>query len=608
QPFLCFSEEFRHPRSEIRNSQNFEGNKKKKKRTRPAARKKRKKNRNAKPPPAATRGRGGGATPKSPNATRLRHAPPPLFHIHIRPLKIIPASPPAAASLSRSNLFRIFQNRTKRPKISPKSFPPPSTEFPNPQIGGNGFPPTRIPFESHLPPSHFCSRTGYLIVTPDPPLPNPSSASASASAPPPPASPRRRARRRRREQPRRWPARRTPRRRSPASPAPPPSARPPSPPWPSPPSASASRSASSPRCPTTTPWCSSRSRRPGAARGPPPTPPSPRSQLRRRRRRWWSWSTTTRRGRGIRSSARPTPPTSTPTSAPWRYATSLVHVALRFLRPPSPFPRSNEAPSCVRAQVQAKRRPAADYIETVQVDVTANMRGILVDWLVEVAEEYKLVSDTLYLTVSYIDRFLSAKSINRQKLQLLGVSAMLIASKYEEISPPNVEDFCYITDNTYMKQEVVKMERDILNVLKFEMGNPTTKTFLRMFIRSSQEDDKYPSLPLEFMCSYLAELSLLEYGCVRLLPSVVAASVVFVARLTLDSDTNPWSKKLQEVTGYRASELKDCITCIHDLQLNRKGSSLMAIRDKYKQHRFKGVSTLLPPVEIPASYFEDLNE
>ncbi|EAZ27746.1 hypothetical protein OsJ_11693 [Oryza sativa Japonica Group] len=291
-------------------------------------------------------------------------------------------------------------------------------------------------------------------------------------------------------------------------------------------------------------------------------------------------------------------------------------------------PYASDINSYLRSmEVQAKRRPAADYIETVQVDVTANMRGILVDWLVEVAEEYKLVSDTLYLTVSYIDRFLSAKSINRQKLQLLGVSAMLIASfthqfknryllriglvdpgKYEEISPPNVEDFGYITDNTYMKQEVVKMERDILNVLKFEMGNPTTKTFLRMFIRSSQEDDKYPSLPLEFMCSYLAELSLLEYGCVRLLPSVVAASVVFVARLTLDSDTNPWSKKLQEVTGYRASELKDCITCIHDLQLNRKGSSLMAIRDKYKQHRFKGVSTLLPPVEIPASYFEDLNE
>lgn len=75
-----------------------------------------------------------------------------------------------------------------------------------------------------------------------------------------------------------------------------------------------------------------------------------------------------------------------------------------------------------------KRRPLPDYIEKVQKDVNANMRGILVDWLVEVAEEYKLVPDTLYLTISYIDRFLSLNVLNRQRLQLLGVSSMLIAS------------------------------------------------------------------------------------------------------------------------------------------------------------------------------------
>ncbi|KAJ1294574.1 hypothetical protein BS78_01G155400 [Paspalum vaginatum] len=260
-------------------------------------------------------------------------------------------------------------------------------------------------------------------------------------------------------------------------------------------------------------------------------------------------------------------------------------------------------------EAQAKRRPAADYIAAVQIDVTPNMRAILVDWLVEVAEEYKLVSDTLYLTVSYIDRFLSAKTLNRQRLQLLGVSAMLIASKYEEISPPNVEDFCYITDNTYTKREVVKMESDILNFLKFEMGNPTTKTFLRMFIRSAQEDSKKnPSLSLEFLGSYLAELSLLDYGLLRFLPSLVAASVVFVAKLTLDPHTHPWSKRMQTLTGYKPSELKDCATAIHELQLNLKCSSMVAIREKYKQHRFKGVSALLPPVEIPASYFKKLKE
>ncbi|XP_037439608.1 cyclin-A3-2-like [Triticum dicoccoides] len=259
-------------------------------------------------------------------------------------------------------------------------------------------------------------------------------------------------------------------------------------------------------------------------------------------------------------------------------------------------------------EVEAPRRPAADYIEAVQTDVTANMRAILIDWLVEVAEEYKLVADTLYLTVSYVDRFLSANPLGRNKLQLLGVAAMLIASKYEEISPPHVEDFCYITDNTYTRQELLTMESDILKLLNFEIGSPTIKTFLRRFTRSGPEDKKRSSLLLEFMGSYLAELSLLDYSCLRFLPSVVAASSLFLARLTIGPDTNPWGKEMHKLTGYKASELKDCIIAIHDLQLSRKGPSLPAIRDKYKQHRFKCVSMLLPPVEIPALYFQDLTE
>ncbi|XP_066355844.1 cyclin-A3-2-like [Miscanthus floridulus] len=259
-------------------------------------------------------------------------------------------------------------------------------------------------------------------------------------------------------------------------------------------------------------------------------------------------------------------------------------------------------------EVEPQRRSRSDYIEAVQADVTAHMRSILVDWLVEVAEEYKLVADTLYLAISYVDRFLSVNALGRDKLQLLGVASMLIAAKYEEISPPHPEDFCYITDNTYTKEELLKMESDILKLLKFELGNPTIKTFLRRFTRSAHEDKKRSILLMEFLGSYLAELSLLDYGCLRFLPSVVAASVLFVARLTIDPNVNPWNTKLQKMTGYKVSELKDCIVAIHDLQLNRKCPSLTAIRDKYKEHKFKCVSTLLPPVVIPTSYFEDLAE
>uniref|UniRef100_A0A5B7CG46 Putative G2/mitotic-specific cyclin C13-1-like n=1 Tax=Davidia involucrata TaxID=16924 RepID=A0A5B7CG46_DAVIN len=259
-------------------------------------------------------------------------------------------------------------------------------------------------------------------------------------------------------------------------------------------------------------------------------------------------------------------------------------------------------------EVEEKRRPLPNYIEMVQKDITTTMRDILLDWLVEVAEEYKLVSDTLYVTVSYVDRFLSKHSLNRNKLQLLGVSCMLIASKYEEISPPHAEDFCYITDNTYTKEEVVSMERDVLKFLNFEMGTPTTKTFLRIFTRAAQENRKISNLQFEFLGCYLAELSLLDYGCMRFLPSMVAASAIFLSRFTIQPKMHPWSLALQHYSSYRPFQLKECVLAIHDLQLSRRGMSFRAVREKYMQHKFKRVATLSSPSEIPASYFEAIDE
>ncbi|XP_062098188.1 putative cyclin-A3-1 isoform X3 [Humulus lupulus] len=260
-------------------------------------------------------------------------------------------------------------------------------------------------------------------------------------------------------------------------------------------------------------------------------------------------------------------------------------------------------------EVDPNRRPLPDYMEKVQKDITAGMRGILVDWLVEVAEEYRLLSDTLFLTISFIDRFLSMKTLDRQSLQLLGVSSMLIASKYEEIGPPHVEDFCYITDNTYTMEEVVKMESDVLKSLKFELGSPTIKTFVRRFINIAQESNKPPNLHLEFLCYYLAELSLLEYHCVKFLPSLVAASVIFLARFIIKPKVLPWQTfSLQNHSRYTPPELKQCVLIIHDLYLSRRGGSYQASRRKYKQHKFKSVAIMPSPPEIPVHYFGDIRQ
>ncbi|CAI0395689.1 unnamed protein product [Linum tenue] len=252
---------------------------------------------------------------------------------------------------------------------------------------------------------------------------------------------------------------------------------------------------------------------------------------------------------------------------------------------------------------EAKKRPATDFMEKTQKDVNASMRAILIDWLVEVAEEYRLVPDTLYLTVNYIDRYLSGNVINKQRLQLLGVASMMIAAKYEEICAPQVEEFCYITDNTYFKDEVLEMESAVLNYLKFEMTAPTPKCFLRRFVRAAQGTDEVPSMQLECLANYISELSLLEYNMLCYPPSVVAASSIFLAKFILFPSKRPWNSTLQHYTLYQPSDLQDCVKDLHRLCTSTYDSTLPAIREKYSQHKYKFVAKKFCPPRIPEEYF-----
>lgn len=139
--------------------------------------------------------------------------------------------------------------------------------------------------------------------------------------------------------------------------------------------------------------------------------------------------------------------------------------------------------------LECRFRPNAGYMRK-QRDISHSMRAILVDWLVEVAEEYRLQPQTLYIAVGYIDRFLSEMSVQRGKLQLVGVTCMLLAAKYEEIYPPAIDEFVYITDHTYTRDQILKMEHLVLKVLRFDMGPVTILTFLRRFLAAAHADDQ----------------------------------------------------------------------------------------------------------------------
>ncbi|KAH9615432.1 hypothetical protein KSS87_002051 [Heliosperma pusillum] len=131
----------------------------------------------------------------------------------------------------------------------------------------------------------------------------------------------------------------------------------------------------------------------------------------------------------------------------------------------------------------------SSYME-VQPDINERMRAILIDWLIEVHYKFELMEETLYLTVNLIDRFLALKPVVRKKLQLVGVTAMLLASKYEEVSVPVVEDLVLISDKAYSRQEVLEMERSMVNSLQFNMSIPTPYVFMKRFLKAAEADKK----------------------------------------------------------------------------------------------------------------------
>jgi cyclin A len=235
---------------------------------------------------------------------------------------------------------------------------------------------------------------------------------------------------------------------------------------------------------------------------------------------------------------------------------------------------------------QLKHSPNPQYMELHQKEITVTMRGILVDWLVEVAVEYQQSQETLFLSIGYIDAYLSKARCVRSKLQLVGITCMHIASKYQEIYPPSMNDFCYITDNTYDREDLISMERRVLGVLDYELSVPTTWMFLMRFLRVGEADRS-----TEYMGMYLAELSLLEYNLLQHLPSQVAASAVLLA---LYNNHKPhWSTTLEHYTGYTPRALRQCVITLHKaLREARPSTTLPAIGEKYSKEQTGSVSSL----------------
>lgn len=109
-------------------------------------------------------------------------------------------------------------------------------------------------------------------------------------------------------------------------------------------------------------------------------------------------------------------------------------------------------------ELEERLHVPADYIK-IQQELNKRMRDVLVDWLTEVHHRFELIQETLHLTIHLLDRYLSKEPVTRDEVQLVGITAMMVAAKYEEMYPPELNDYVYITDNAYSDRRILDMER-----------------------------------------------------------------------------------------------------------------------------------------------------
>ncbi|KAH0749864.1 hypothetical protein KY290_029096 [Solanum tuberosum] len=235
-----------------------------------------------------------------------------------------------------------------------------------------------------------------------------------------------------------------------------------------------------------------------------------------------------------------------------------------------------------------ENRPC-DYMDS-QPEINDRVRAILVDWLIEAHKRFELRPESLYLTVNIMDRFLSEETVPRRELQLLCISSMLIACKYEEIWAPEVNDFLTITDNAYVRDQILLMEKVILGKLEWYLTVPTPYVFLVRYIKAAVPSDQ----EMENMTFFLAELGLMNYTTViSYCPSKFAASAVYAARSTLNKSPR-WTDTLKHHTGYSEDQLRECAKQLVSFHSGASENKLKAVYRKFSSPD-RGAVALFPP-------------
>ena len=240
-------------------------------------------------------------------------------------------------------------------------------------------------------------------------------------------------------------------------------------------------------------------------------------------------------------------------------------------------------------------KPMPDYTYmSRQNEINEKMRSILVDWIIDVHFKFGFTDETLFMTVSIIDRYLSICQITRTNFQLLGITALMIACKHEEIDLPKIDDFIYITDNAYVKDEVIKMEEDVLSKLNFAFLYPSPIKFFEYLSLHFKFEKKH-----NMMWKYLMESFLLDVKNAKYKPSIISCACAYIVMkfFKMANYHDSYNKKFyvldETVEKYSEHNIKECAKDICLLVDNINKTNYQACSKKYSKPEQEKVSIII---------------
>ena len=243
-----------------------------------------------------------------------------------------------------------------------------------------------------------------------------------------------------------------------------------------------------------------------------------------------------------------------------------------------------------------KFKPEYNYMHN-QTEINEQMRSILVDWIIDVHGKFGFTDETLYMTVLIIDRYSSIKKITRNEYQNLGISALMISCKHEEINVPKVEDFIYITDNAYNKEEVFTMEQNILNGLNYDLLYPSPIKFFEYLSLKFNFDKKQ-----FFFGKYLMETFLLNLTWIKYSPSIIACAAAYIVMkfFKLKNYKESYLKQWYMIEGKEGFTyveprcgVKDCAQEMCNFVDNIGNTSYLSCQKKYESEECCCISKLI---------------